>query len=94
MNQLADRQEATETTPERQSILDGHIRARIRDELEHLKRDEEVVRQEIELALEKENLDREASMAGKASEGGRNAGRRRQKQRRTARGLGGGAGED
>ena len=69
MNQLADRQEATETTPERQSILDGHIRARIRDELEHLKRDEEVVRQEIEQALEKENLDREASMAGEASEG-------------------------
>jgi len=71
VNQLSDRLEGTETTPERQSILDGHIRARIRDELEHLKRDEEFVRQEIEQALEKENLDREASMAGEASEGDR-----------------------
>ncbi|KAF8876027.1 hypothetical protein CPB84DRAFT_1796156 [Gymnopilus junonius] len=69
VNQLSDRLEAPQTTPERQSILDAHIRARIRDELEHLKRDEESVRREIELALEKENLDKEAAMAGKASEG-------------------------
>ncbi|KAH9483809.1 hypothetical protein JR316_0003287 [Psilocybe cubensis] len=67
VNQLADRLDAPETTPERQSILDAHIRARIRDELEHLKRDEAAVRQEIEQALEKENLDRETSMAGEAS---------------------------
>lgn len=63
VNQLSDRLETSETTPERQLILDSHIRARIRDELEHLKRDEEDVRGEIERALEKENLDREKSMA-------------------------------
>ncbi|KAF8803638.1 hypothetical protein BYT27DRAFT_7304159 [Phlegmacium glaucopus] len=63
VNQLSDRLETSETTPERQLILDSHIRARIRDELEHLKKDEEDVRGEIERALEKENLDREKSMA-------------------------------
>ncbi|CAA7270169.1 unnamed protein product [Cyclocybe aegerita] len=69
VNQLSDRLESPETTPERQSILDSHIVAKIRDELEHLKRDEEVVRQEIERTLERENLDREKAMAGEASEG-------------------------
>lgn len=69
MNQLADRVEGPQTTPERQSILDAHIRARIQDELEHLKKDEEVVRQEIETALEKENLDKEVAMAGEEVEG-------------------------
>lgn len=68
VNQLSDRLETPQTTPERQSVLDAHIRARIRDELEHLKKDEENIRREIELALEKENLDRETAMAGKASE--------------------------
>jgi len=62
INQL-EHSVSSETTPERQSILDSHIRARIRDELELLKKDEEDVRWEIELALEKENLDREKSMA-------------------------------
>lgn len=69
MNQLADRLDGPQTTPERQSILDAHIRARIQDELEHLKKDEEVVRQEIETALEKENLDKETAMAGEEAEG-------------------------
>jgi altered-inheritance-of-mitochondria protein 13 len=69
VNQLADRAEGPQTTPERQSILDAHIRARIQDELEHLKKDEEVVRQEIENALEKENLDKETAMAGEEAEG-------------------------
>lgn len=63
VNQLSDRLEASETTPERQLLLDSHIRARIRDELEHLKKDEEDVRREIERALEEENLDREKCMA-------------------------------
>lgn len=58
-----------ETTPERQLILDSHIRERIRHELEHLKRDDENVRREIEHALERENLDRESSMAGEALQG-------------------------
>jgi len=71
VSRLADRIEATEPTPERQSILDAHVRARIHDELEHLKKEEEHVRQEIERALERENLDREKSMAGEALEGDR-----------------------
>ena len=62
VNQL-EHTDASGTTPERQSILDSHIRARIRDEIELLKKDEEDVRWEIELALEKENLDREKSIA-------------------------------
>ena len=70
VNQLSDRLHTSKTTPERQSTLDAHIRSRIQSELEHLKQEEEYVRQEIERALEKENLDRERSMAGEASEGG------------------------
>jgi len=69
VNHLSDRLEGLETTPERQLILDAQIRARIRDELEHLKQDEENVRREIEHALERENLDRESSMAGEAPQG-------------------------
>lgn len=69
MNQLSDRLESPETTPERQSILDTHIRARIQGELERLRKDEEDIRHEIEQALEKENLDQERSMAGEESEG-------------------------
>lgn len=68
MNHLADRLASPETTPERQSTLDAHIRSRIQSELEHLRKEEENVRQEIEKALEKENLDRERTMAGTASE--------------------------
>jgi len=69
VNQLSDRMNTLETSPERQSTLDTHIRSRIKSELEHLKQEEENVRLEIERALEKENLDRERSMAGEASEG-------------------------
>jgi len=69
VNHLSDRMEVPETTPERQLILDAHIRERIRHELEHLKRDDENVRREIEHALERENLDRESSMAGEAPQG-------------------------
>ncbi|KAJ2924418.1 hypothetical protein H1R20_g12688, partial [Candolleomyces eurysporus] len=67
VNQLSDNLETTETTPQRQSLIDSHIRARIQGELEHLRREEEDVRQQIEHALEKENLDREKGMAGDAS---------------------------
>jgi len=69
VNQLSDRVNTLATTPERQSTLDAHIRSRIQNELEHLKQEEENVRLEIERALEKENLDRERSMAGEASAG-------------------------
>jgi MICOS complex subunit MIC19 len=50
--------------PERQSSIDAHIRSRIQVELEHLRKEEEHVRREIESTLEKENLDRERAMAG------------------------------
>ncbi|KAF8232470.1 hypothetical protein L208DRAFT_1436366 [Tricholoma matsutake] len=69
VNKLSDRINTPDTTPERQSTLDAHIRSRIQDDLEHLKQEEENVRLEIERALEKENLDRERNMAGEASEG-------------------------
>lgn len=67
VNQLSDNLEAPETTPQRQSVIDAHIRARIQGELERLKKEEEDVRHQIEAALEKENLDRERSMAGNAA---------------------------
>lgn len=57
VNQLSDHLENS------QSRLDSGIQAHIKHELERLKEDEENVRQQIEHALEKENLDREKSMA-------------------------------
>ncbi|RDB21549.1 MICOS complex subunit mic19 [Hypsizygus marmoreus] len=68
VNQLSDRLDTPETSPERQSSLDAIIRSRIHSELEHLKQEEEAVRQEIENALEKENLDRERSMVDESPE--------------------------
>jgi len=47
------------TSPERQSTLDAHIRARINAELGRLRQEEKIVREQIEAALEKENLDME-----------------------------------
>jgi altered-inheritance-of-mitochondria protein 13 len=52
-----------DTSPERQSTLDAHVRARIQAELQHLRAEEESVQKEIELALERENIDREMSSA-------------------------------
>ncbi|KAF5387009.1 hypothetical protein D9615_001752 [Tricholomella constricta] len=69
VNQLSDRLESPETSPERQSTLDALIRSRIQSELEHLKQEEEKMRQQIESALEKENLDRERSGAEDTAEG-------------------------
>ncbi|KAM0788439.1 hypothetical protein ACM66B_001574 [Microbotryomycetes sp. NB124-2] len=43
----------------RQQTLDQHIQSRIQSELKRLREQEAQVRQEIERALEKENLDRE-----------------------------------
>ncbi|KII88813.1 hypothetical protein PLICRDRAFT_110345 [Plicaturopsis crispa FD-325 SS-3] len=68
VNTLADHSAAPGTSPERQSTLDSHIRSRINAELERLRGEEEQVRQEVERALEKENLDREKSMAGETAE--------------------------
>lgn len=69
VNQLSDHISTTETAPERQSTLDSHIRGRIQQELSHLRSEEETVRQQIEAALEKENLDREVEGAGQVQEG-------------------------
>ncbi|KZT03427.1 uncharacterized protein LAESUDRAFT_368682 [Laetiporus sulphureus 93-53] len=71
VNQLADHLASPETPPERQSSIDAHIRSRIQTELARLRAEEEQVKAEIERALEKENLDRERSMAGEEEgEGG------------------------
>jgi altered-inheritance-of-mitochondria protein 13 len=68
VNHLADNSLSPETSPERQTTLDSHVRARIQAELEHLRAEEENVQKQIELALEKENIDREISSAGGESE--------------------------
>lgn len=67
VNHLSDIQPSPELPPSHQSTLDAHIRARIRAEIEHLRKEEEDVRHEIEAALEKENLDKARSLAGEAS---------------------------
>jgi altered-inheritance-of-mitochondria protein 13 len=64
VNHLSDRSMSADTSPERQSTLDAHVRARIQAELQHLRAEEEIVQKEIELALERENIDREMSSAG------------------------------
>jgi MICOS complex subunit MIC19 len=55
---------SAEASRERQTTLDSHIYSRIQAELQRLREEEEKVQKEIEHALEKENLDRERSMAG------------------------------
>ncbi|TFK55325.1 hypothetical protein OE88DRAFT_1623751 [Heliocybe sulcata] len=67
VNHLSDTSASPDTPPERQSTLDAHIRQRIQAELAHLREEESHVREEIERALEKENLDRERDMAGDES---------------------------
>lgn len=69
MNHLSDHLASPETTPERQTTLDAHIRSRIQADLQHLREQEEQIRQQIESALDKENIEQERSMAGEASEG-------------------------
>jgi altered-inheritance-of-mitochondria protein 13 len=54
---------STVTPPERQSTLDVHIRARINVELGRLREEEKLVREQIEAALEKENLSKERAGA-------------------------------
>jgi len=61
------------SSPERQSTLDAHIRARINAELGRLREEERVVREQIEAALEKENLTKERTGTdGNEAEGGVN----------------------
>ncbi|KAI0747766.1 hypothetical protein C8Q80DRAFT_1168335 [Daedaleopsis nitida] len=64
VNQLVDHQASPEIPRERQLTIDAHIRSRIDAELSRLHNEEERVREEIERAMEKENLDRERGMAG------------------------------
>ena len=70
MNQLVDQQASPDVPRERQLTLDAHIQQRIQSELSRLHAEEARVREEIELALEKENLDRERGMAGEEAETG------------------------
>ncbi|GAA6063725.1 hypothetical protein JCM10212_001626 [Sporobolomyces blumeae] len=51
--------QSTAVPPSRQQALDSLIQQRIHSELEQLRKQEQQVREEIERALEKENLDRE-----------------------------------
>jgi len=67
VNHLADTVASPETSSERQSTLDAHVRSRIQAELSRLRQEEEEVKDEIERTLEKENLDRERDMAGEES---------------------------
>jgi len=59
VNHLADSSASPETSPERQSTLDAHIRSRIQAELSRLRSEEEEVKREIERVLERENIERE-----------------------------------
>jgi len=63
VNHLSDKLASPNTDPARQSTLDEHVRSRIQAELTRLQAEEEQVRQQIETALEKENLDREINTA-------------------------------
>ncbi|GJJ09336.1 hypothetical protein Clacol_003558 [Clathrus columnatus] len=69
VNHLADSQASPETTPAQQSVLDAHVRARIQNEISRLRAEEEEVKQQIETALERENIDKERSAAGSESSG-------------------------
>ncbi|POY72593.1 hypothetical protein BMF94_4420 [Rhodotorula taiwanensis] len=60
INHLSSQSTPSSTVPaSRQQALDAHIQQRIASELQQLRQQEQQVREEIERALEKENLDRE-----------------------------------
>ncbi|KAL0575175.1 hypothetical protein V5O48_006797 [Marasmius crinis-equi] len=69
VDQLKDREASPGPTPERQSSIDQHIRQRIEHEVKQLRKAEDDVQNQIALALEKENLDKEKSMAGEEESG-------------------------
>ncbi|KAI0811095.1 hypothetical protein BC629DRAFT_1589840 [Irpex lacteus] len=68
VNHLTDNSASPAPSSERQSSIDAQIRNRIQAELEALRQQEEEVKHQIEQALEKENLDRERSLAGEESD--------------------------
>ncbi|BGO90099.1 hypothetical protein NBRC10512_004037 [Rhodotorula toruloides] len=71
INHLSSQSLPSSSVPSsRQAALDQHIQQRITSELQHLRQQEQQVRDEIERALEKENLDRERGAAeGEAAKG-------------------------
>ena len=73
IKQLSDHLQSPGVAPERRANLDAHIRSRMQAELEYLRNEEEHVRQEIESALERENLSRERVMAGDVLDDNTNA---------------------
>ena len=74
INHLQESTGSPGTSHERQSTLDAHIKARINAELGRLHEEEKVVREQIEAALEKENLDKERTGTdGDEVEGGVNS---------------------
>ncbi|KAF8334252.1 uncharacterized protein EI90DRAFT_3051578, partial [Cantharellus anzutake] len=71
VNHLEDNLSSPTPSADRQDTLDAHVRARIQAELERLQAEEELVREQIEAALEKENLDKETSLSqGSGSDDG------------------------
>ncbi|KAH8983669.1 hypothetical protein EDB86DRAFT_2965592 [Lactarius hatsudake] len=69
-SQLSDATLSSDVSPARQAALDASVRAKITAEAARLHEGDDVLRREIEAALERENLDRERSMAGDADEHG------------------------
>ncbi len=69
-SQLSDSTLSPDVSPTRQAVLDAGVRAKISAEAARLHEGDDVLRREIEAALERENLDRERSMAGDADEHG------------------------
>ncbi|KAG8893306.1 hypothetical protein FRB99_002063 [Tulasnella sp. 403] len=67
VNHLSDKLVSPETDATRQHTLDEHVRTRIHAELARLQSEDALVRQQIENALEKENLDRETALDDSAS---------------------------
>ncbi|GAA5869823.1 hypothetical protein JCM16303_001808 [Sporobolomyces ruberrimus] len=74
INHLSSQSTPSSQVPSsRQEALDAHIQSRIQSELAQLRKQEQQVRQEIERALEKENLDREKGKSNQeeGNEGGK-----------------------
>ncbi|KAI9446859.1 hypothetical protein H4582DRAFT_2167822 [Lactarius indigo] len=69
-SQLSDATLTPDVSPARQAALDAGVRAQISAEAARLHEGDDVLRREIEAALERENLDRERNMAGDADEHG------------------------
>lgn len=70
INHLSSQSLPSSSVPaSRQQALDAHIQQRIAAELQQLRQQEHQVRQEIERALERENLDRERGASASSAPG-------------------------